>query len=90
MTSLAPDAALPEVAPDGIHTKMLDAGYATSKRTGKGETRASWFATTADGKRALDAHAWAFRERFGNEATPPPTNPLAPLRSAPQASAQGS
>lgn len=40
---------------------LLDAGYVTTKRTGKGPTRASWFSITADGSRALDRHAKALR-----------------------------
>lgn len=40
---------------------LTDAGYVTSKRTGKGKTRASWFAITPEGKAALDQHAAALQ-----------------------------
>lgn len=49
---------------------LIDAGYVTSKRTGKGKTRASWFSITPDGKRALERHAGALRRLL--EPTPPP------------------
>lgn len=41
---------------------LTDAGYLTSKRTGKGKTRASWFSITNDGKLALDRHAAALQQ----------------------------
>lgn len=40
---------------------LTDAGYATSTRTGKGKTRASWFAITGDGSAALTRHAAALQ-----------------------------
>jgi len=40
---------------------LTDAGYATSTRTGKGKTRASWFAITTVGSAALSAHAEALQ-----------------------------
>ena len=40
---------------------LTDAGYATSVRTGKGKTRASWFSITKDGSTALNAHAQALQ-----------------------------
>lgn len=40
---------------------LTDAGYATSTRTGKGKTRASWFSITKEGAAALDAHARALQ-----------------------------
>jgi len=40
---------------------LTDAGYATSRRTGKGKTRASWFSCTADGRNALESHAAALQ-----------------------------
>ncbi len=49
---------------------LIDAGYLTSKRTGKGKTRASWFSITPAGRRALDGHAEALRRLL--EPTPPP------------------
>lgn len=36
---------------------LTDAGYASSVRTGKGKTRASWFSITEEGAAALYAHA---------------------------------
>lgn len=41
---------------------LADAGYVTSKRTGKGKTRASWFSITPTGSRALEQHAAALRQ----------------------------
>jgi len=41
---------------------LTDAGYVTSKRTGKGKTRASWFSITKDGAAALKRHAAALQE----------------------------
>ncbi len=38
---------------------LTDAGYATSTRTGKGKTRASWFSITSEGSEALERHAAA-------------------------------
>lgn len=52
---------------------LVDAGYLTSKRTGKGKTRASWFSITPDGKRALASHAAALQRLL---APPPPPNPV--------------
>lgn len=40
---------------------LTDAGYATSTRTGKGKTRASWFSITPEGASALEAHAQALQ-----------------------------
>ncbi|MEM9653358.1 MAG: transcriptional regulator, partial [Actinomycetota bacterium] len=40
---------------------LTDAGYVTSKRTGKGRTRASWFSITPEGAAALDRHATALQ-----------------------------
>ena len=35
---------------------LVDAGYLTSTKTGKGATRRTWLAITDDGRRALAAH----------------------------------
>ena len=51
---------------------LLDADYVTTKRTGKGATRASWFSATAAGKRALDQHAKALQQLL-QPPPPPPT-----------------
>lgn len=40
---------------------LSDAGYVTSRRTGRGRTRRSWFAITDDGRAALAEHADALR-----------------------------
>lgn len=58
---------------------LLDAGYLTSKRTGKGKSRASWFTITPTGRTALTSHAEALRQLL--EPTPPPEP--APDKSAP-------
>lgn len=50
---------------------LTDAGYVTSKRTGKGKTRASWFSITKDGKTALDSHAAALRDLLQPSAPSP-------------------
>ena len=47
---------------------LTDAGYATSARTGKGKTRASWFSITEDGLIALNNHAQALQSLL----QPPP------------------
>lgn len=51
---------------------LLDAGYVTSKRTGKGKTRASWFSITSTGRAALDRHAAALRRLLEPEPPPEP------------------
>ncbi len=38
---------------------LVDAGYATSKKTGKGRTRSTWFRVTPQGRRALETHVAA-------------------------------
>lgn len=53
---------------------LTEAGYASSFRTGKGKTRASWFAVTAQGAAALEAHACALQsllhpDSVSNEST---------------------
>ena len=50
---------------------LVDADYVTSKRTGKGKTRASWFSITPLGRQALDNHAAALRQLL--QPSPPPT-----------------
>jgi len=40
---------------------LVDAGYASTKRTGKGKTRRSWFFITPLGTSALNRHAAALR-----------------------------
>ncbi|NNE94629.1 MAG: MarR family transcriptional regulator [Acidimicrobiales bacterium] len=52
---------------------LLDAGYVTSKRTGKGKTRASWFAITAVGRKALKNHAAALQRLLQPLPPPAPT-----------------
>lgn len=54
---------------------LTDAGYATSKRTGKGRTRASWFRITTEGEAALDAHAAALRSLLEPDAPIPAGTP---------------
>ena len=49
---------------------LADAGYATTRRTGKGRTRASWFAATDRGRTALQAHAAALQALV--DPVPPP------------------
>lgn len=49
---------------------LTDAGYVTSKRTGKGRTRASWFSITDEGISALNRHAAALQQLLQPE---PPT-----------------
>ncbi len=51
---------------------LIDAGYVTSKRTGKGKTRASWFSITSEGQTALDSHADALRQLLS--PAPPPVS----------------
>ena len=55
---------------------LSDAGYVTSKRTGKGKTRASWFSITKDGRRALDRHAAALRALVEPTVAPVVAAPL--------------
>lgn len=40
---------------------LADAGYVTSKRTGRASTRRSWFTITDVGRSALQSHADALR-----------------------------
>ncbi len=49
---------------------LVDAGYVTSRRTGKGNTRASWFSATTTGRRALQSHAVALRRLLEPQAVP--------------------
>ena len=56
---------------------LLDAGYLTSRRTGKGRTRASWFSITPQGRTALGDHAAALR-RLLDPPPPPIPHPDAP------------
>lgn len=51
---------------------LADAGYLTSKRTGKGATRASWFSITPEGRTALDSHAAALRQLLDPTPAPEP------------------
>lgn len=51
---------------------LLDAGYVTSERTGKGKTRASWFSITTTGRKALKRHAAAL-QRLLQPPAPVPT-----------------
>ncbi len=41
---------------------LLDANYVTTKRTGKGKTRKSWFKVTIKGKIALRSHVRTLNE----------------------------
>ncbi len=52
---------------------LADADYLTSKRTGKGKTRKSWFSITNTGQQALHSHAAALRQLL-EPATPAPTD----------------
>lgn len=54
---------------------LADAGYVTSKRTGKGKTRASWFSITREGAAALDSHATALRRLLEPAPAPEPIPP---------------
>lgn len=53
---------------------LSTAGYVTSKRTGKGKTRSSWFSITPNGRAALDTHAAVLQRLLD-----PPTPPESPL-----------
>lgn len=55
---------------------LLDAGYVTTRRTGKGKTRASWFAITSKGRRALNDHAEALRRLLEPPIPPEPAPDL--------------
>ena len=57
---------------------LIDAGYLTTKRTGKGKTRASWFSITSEGRRALDRHADALRGLLEPAPPPEPTPDISP------------
>ena len=57
---------------------LADAGYVTSKRTGKGATRASWFSMTPKGRKALKAHAAALQRLL---EPPPPAAAEDPVSS---------
>lgn len=51
---------------------LTDAGYASSRRTGRGRSRKSWFSVTSDGSAALAAHAAALRALVSPVAAPTP------------------
>lgn len=53
---------------------LVDAGYVTSRRTGKGTTRASWFSMTSDGRQALESHAAALQGLL--DPAPPARPPI--------------
>ena len=53
---------------------LVDAGYVTSRRTGKGKTRASWFSITPHGEEALKSHAEALRRLVEPTPAPEPTS----------------
>lgn len=60
---------------------LLDAGYVTTKRTGKGKTRASWFSATTAGRGALDRHAQALQRLLAPVPPPPVVEAVASLHS---------
>jgi DNA-binding MarR family transcriptional regulator len=57
---------------------LIDAGYLTTKRTGKGKTRASWFSITPTGRHALDRHADALRRLLEPAPAPEPSPKVPP------------
>lgn len=61
---------------------LVDAGYVTSKRTGKGKTRTSWFSITAEGEQALARHAEVLRSLVDPTPAPEPTADLPSSASA--------
>ena len=61
---------------------LIDAGYVTTKRTGKGTTRTSWFSATKKGRQALDRHAEAL-QRLLTPVPAPQHIPEMPSGSAP-------
>lgn len=65
---------------------LLDAGYATTKRTGKGTSRASWFSITTEGSAALDQHANALQRLLQHQiaTTPAADVPTAEANLAPE------
>ncbi len=50
---------------------LVDAGYATSKKTGKGRTRSTWFRATGLGREALEAHVAALNALVLAPSPPP-------------------
>ena len=50
---------------------LADAGYVTTKRSGKGRTRASCFSITAQGRHALSEHAKVLQQLVA--PAPPPS-----------------
>lgn len=59
---------------------LSDAGYITTKRTGRGTTRKTWVSITKQGAEALEAHAAALKELITPVASPPA--PAAPALEA--------
>lgn len=55
---------------------LSDAGYITTKRTGRGTTRKTWVSITKQGSAALEAHAAALQELINPVAQP--VTPAAP------------
>ena len=52
---------------------LADACYLTSKRTGKGKSRASWFSITPQGRKALNHHAAALKSLLEPPPAPEPS-----------------
>lgn len=51
---------------------LVDAGYATSRKTGKGRSRSTWFRATAHGREALMTHVGALNALVQGPAQLPP------------------
>lgn len=50
---------------------LVDAGYATSRKTGRGKQRQTWFRITGSGRTALKLHVQALRALVENAPTAP-------------------
>lgn len=50
---------------------LVEAGYATAKKSGSGGVRTTWFAATASGKRALTRHVEALNQLVLDSLPPP-------------------
>ena len=57
---------------------LVDAGYVTTKRTGKAHTRASWFSITTVGEKALADHEAALQQLLRPQRLPPAKDGVRP------------
>lgn len=55
---------------------LVEAGYATAKKTGAGSSRVTWFAATPTGRKALTRHVDALNQLVLHSLPPPADNKM--------------